>query len=75
MSTRVATLLQIREQFTQEGLSAAVLSTRAAYEAGRIDKVDIPEVFIALKSGSWRFLERLGVRISAPDGSLTKSTG
>ena len=75
MSTRLATLLQIREQFIREGLSAAVISARAAYEAGRIDTIDVPEVFMALKNGSWRFLEQLGVRMSAPDGSLTTSTG
>lgn len=72
MSTRLATLLQIREQFIRD---AAVLSARAAYEAGRIDTIDVPEVFMALKNGSWRFLEQLGVRMSAPDGSLTTSTG
>ena len=75
MSIRVATLLQIREQFNREGLSAAVLSARAAYESGRIYAIDVPEVFMALKNGSWRFLEQLGVRMSASDGSRTNFTG
>ncbi len=75
MSTRVATILEIRDQFAREGLTVAVRSARAAYEAGRIDTMDVPEIFMALKNGSWRFLEQLGVRLDGSGASHTKSTG
>lgn len=68
MNTRIATILLIRDQFAHEGLSAAASRARAAYEAGQIDALDVPEVFMALKSGSWRFLEKFGVQSDSSTG-------
>ncbi|GAB1489004.1 hypothetical protein MASR2M8_14550 [Opitutaceae bacterium] len=75
MDTRIATLLEIRDEFQHEGLSAAVRHARAAYEAGQIDAMDIPEIFMALKSGSWRFLDQLRGRSTSPGRMLSTSTG
>jgi hypothetical protein len=60
MSTRTNILLQIRHEHRTAGLAAALRITRAAFEANRIDRLDIPEVLLALRSGSWQFFEDLG---------------
>lgn len=60
VSTRTDVLLQIRDECRTAGLATALHSTRAAFEANRIDRLDIPEVLLALRSGSWRFFEELG---------------
>lgn len=75
MSTRIATLHRIRDQLAREGLSSALSLARAAYESGQIDKRDVPEVFMAIKSGSWLFIDQLGVRIDAKDKLLSTPTG
>ncbi len=75
MDTRLATLLRIREQLAREGLSAALRTARSAYEAGHIDARDVPEVFMALKSGSWRFLDQLGLPTDASGGFRSRPAG
>lgn len=60
MSTRTDILLQIRHEFRHAGLAAALRTTRAAFDANRIDRLDLPEILLALRSGSWRFFEELG---------------
>lgn len=75
MDTRITTLLEIRDQFYHDGLSAAVRHARAAFEAGQIDAMDVPEIFMALKSGSWRFLDHLGARSGSSGGMLSTPTG
>ena len=63
MSTRPEILLQIRHESHHAGLNAALAITRAAVEAGQIDLLDVPDVLLALRSGSWRHFEEPG-RIS-----------
>ncbi len=59
MDSRIAALTLIRDQYHNEGRVAAICRARAAFDAGQIDPLDVPEVFIALKTGSWRFLDQL----------------
>lgn len=71
MSTPPEILSQIRHGFLQAGLGAAVELTRAAFESGQIDPRDIADIFLALRSGSWRHFEEPGrlPRHSATDAA------
>lgn len=57
MKTRLETLVRIRNEAREHGLAPALRLARSSYEKGLIDSIDVPEVFIALKSGSWGFLD------------------
>lgn len=57
--TRTQTLLQIRDILIGSGPAAAVQATRTAYESGRIDALDVPEVYLALRARSRSFFEEL----------------
>jgi len=59
MKTRIEALTLIRDEFQSEGPVAAISRARAAFEAGLIDRMDVPEVFIALKTGSSRYLDQI----------------
>lgn len=59
MKTRIEALTRIRDEFQSEGPVAAISYARAAFEDGLIDRLDVPEVFIALKTGSWRYFDQL----------------
>ncbi len=67
MTVRSASLLHIRDLLDYAGPADAVQATRAAYEAGRIDARDVPEVFLALRARSTDFFDKLCAR--APGGS------
>ncbi len=56
---RAQALLQIRDVLIGVGPAAAVQATRNAFEAGRIDARDVPEVYLALRARSRSFLEEL----------------
>jgi hypothetical protein len=58
-SVRAQTLLQIRDVLIGSGPAAAVQATRTAYESGRIDARDVPEVYLALQARSRSFFEVL----------------
>lgn len=60
--TRIQFLLSIRDILLKSGPAAAFQFARSAYEAGQIDPRDIAEVFLAVESGSDRFLESLSAR-------------
>ncbi|MBK8857005.1 MAG: hypothetical protein IPN11_04770 [Opitutaceae bacterium] len=64
---RAQTLLQIRDVLIGSGPAAAVQATRTAFESGRIDARDVPEVYLALRARSRSFFEELGK--SAPGNS------
>jgi len=57
---RAQTLLHIRDVMIGSGAAAAVQATRTAYEAGSIDALDVPEVYLALRARSRGFFEELG---------------
>lgn len=61
-SGRSATLQAIRIVLDHEGMEPAVRATRAAFEAGLLHALDIPEVFFALRAGSAAFLDTLAGR-------------
>ncbi len=61
-STRIQFLLSVRDVLLNAGSAAAFKFARSAYEAGRIDPRDVAEVFLAVQSGSCRFLESLCAR-------------
>jgi len=67
MTARAQSLLHIRDILDLSGPADAVAETRAAFEAGRIDARDVPEVFLALRARSGQFFESLSSR--APGGS------
>lgn len=67
MTARAQSLLHIRDILDLSGPADAVAETRAAFEAGRIDARDVPEVFLALRARSGAFFESLSAR--APGGS------
>jgi hypothetical protein len=67
MTARAESLLHIRHVLDLSGPADAVAETRAAFEAGRIDALDVPEVFLALRARSGKFFESLSAR--APGGS------
>jgi len=75
MSTRIATIVQIRDEFHHEGRVAAIQRARSAFDAGLIDALDVPEIFMALKTGSWRFLEQWGVATDSSGGPMRSATG
>jgi hypothetical protein len=56
---RAQTLLHIRDVLIGSGTAAAVQATRNAYESGRIDALDVPEVYLALRAQSRSFFEVL----------------
>ncbi len=60
MSTHPKILVQIRSYHANAGLGAALRVTRAAFESGQIDPLDMAEIFLALRSGSWDFFEEPG---------------
>ena len=66
MSTRPEILSQIRHEACHAGLNAALAITRAALEAGHIDVLDVPDILLAVRSGSWRCFEE-SARISRGD--------
>ena len=49
------------------GPAAAVQATRDAFEAGQIDALDVPEVYLALQARSGGFFDELSTH--APGGS------
>ena len=60
MTARTHSLLRIRDQFRTDGPAVALDAVRTAFEAGRIDPLDVPEALLALRSGSCSFFEKLG---------------
>ena len=36
------------------------MATRAAFDSGRIDPLDVADIFLALRSGSWNHFEEPG---------------
>ncbi|MDO8597967.1 MAG: hypothetical protein Q7R45_15265 [Sulfuricaulis sp.] len=66
MSTRPEILSQIRQESYHAGPNVALAITRAAIAAGYIDLFDVPDILLALRSGSWRCFEESG-RISRGD--------
>lgn len=64
---RTQSLLQIRDVLVRVGPAAAVQATRDAFEAGRIDARDVPEVYLALRARSGGFFDELSTH--APGGS------
>ncbi|MBP6507182.1 MAG: hypothetical protein KA257_06420 [Opitutaceae bacterium] len=67
MTARAESLLHIRHVLDLSGPADAFAATRAAFEDGRIDALDVPEVFLALRAQSGNFFESLSAR--APGGS------
>lgn len=63
MTTRAQSLLQIRDVLTSSGPAAAVQTARAAYETGRIDARDVPEVYLALQARAGSFFEKLSADV------------
>jgi plasmid stabilization system protein ParE len=64
---RTQSLIQIRDVLARSGPAAAVRVARAAFEAGRIDALDVPEVYLALQARSEGFFDKLCAH--APGGS------
>ena len=64
---RTQSLMQIRDVLARSGPEAAVQVARAAFEADRIDRLDVPEVYLALQARSEGFFEKLCVQ--APGSS------
>jgi hypothetical protein len=67
MTARTESLLHIRHLLDCAGPADAARATRAAFEAGRIDALDVPEVFLALRARSGDFFNSLCAR--SPGGS------
>ena len=67
MTARAQSLLHIRNILDHSGPADAVRVARTAFEDGRIDALDVPEVFLALQARSVKFFDSLSVR--APGGS------
>jgi hypothetical protein len=59
MPTRTFSLALIRRVWRQAGPVLATQVARVAFAAGRLDRRDVPEVFLALKAGAEPFLEEL----------------
>jgi hypothetical protein len=57
MNDRTLVLAQIRAESRAHGLSAALHSARIAFAAGRVDAFDMPEILLALRTGSWSFFD------------------
>lgn len=64
---RTQSLLLIRDVLVRAGPAAAVQATRDAFEAGQIDALDVPEVYLALQARSRGFFDELSTH--APGGS------
>ena len=66
MPTRIHSLALIRSVWRNAGPILATHVARLAFATGRLDRRDVPEVFLALKAGSESFLGELS---SHPPGS------
>ena len=57
MNERLFIISQIRAASHSRGLSSALQLARAAWDTKQLNAFDVPEVFLALRTGSWRFFD------------------
>jgi hypothetical protein len=59
MTTRIETLALIRDLLVRNGPADASTAARSAFENGSLDRLDLPEVMLALRARSASFIAEL----------------